>query len=193
MKPVFALVATGLLLAGCGEQPETVHEREAKVAATAKALSGWDRAFGVPSSATGAANQFGFGVGPYAAAKTGFAATGRPIMMSNSGAADPSIAIFTLEGAKADLADHIVFALKITDPIDVETARQRFAQTIGDFMGKFDIRDGGAVGNAILANESLQGKVSGATATVANTPTRIDVTFTRPGATSPDTSKTRGQ
>ena len=196
-----ALIATALLLAGCGEQPPSVLDTEAAQAKAVKALRGWDRVFAAPRDAVGAANQFGFAAAAYAASGTtpAYRASGKPVMMSSSYAKAPNSATFTLTGAKADMADRAQFTLTITDPADIATARKRFGQLVGDWLARFDIKDRDGVTQAIATGSDVDGLTDGAPASVDFTPvgsampTRIDVTFTRPEGSTPDTSKTRGQ
>jgi hypothetical protein len=185
MRHALLLVAA-LTLGACKPSAPTVLQQEANAAEATKALKGWDRAFGVPDAAVGAANQFGFQAGAYTAADGGFGTSGKQILMSNSNAKTPNRASFAATGAHAGRIDKLAFTLALTDDGDTDTAKTRFSAVVRDFLSQFDIGNADALAKAIADESAMQGNMSGAVAGVSVEPDgnarKITVTFTRPDA-----------
>jgi hypothetical protein len=183
------LAASVVALAGCGSGPNggeaSVQQREQAQARAAAQLTGWDRVFASPSELVGAVNQGGFGLGDYAAAKTsdGYRAEGHPRLFSRSGA-QPNLARAVLSGASPDRVDTIRLTLSLDDPGDATTARGRLAEFVGNFLARFRLSGGAPLVAAIRAGKPGTYPVDGVPATVAVSPTTLDVTITRAPATS---------
>jgi hypothetical protein len=193
---VLLLCAT---LAACGsnepapavvEERGSVREREVAQVAAAKALTGWDRVFASPAETVGSINQAGFGLPDYASAKVGAAhgATGVDRLMSRSTAPTPNMATASVNGSAPDRIDQISYVLKLNDPEDAATARDRFAGLVADFLTRAGLTDGAPLLDAIRAGRSAEANVGGQRATMTATTNRIDVTFLRPAATGASTN-----
>ncbi len=167
------------------EERGSVREREVAQVAAARELTGWDRVFASPAATVGMVNQAGFGLPDYAASKVGSAhnATGVDRMMSRSAAPTPNMATATVAGSAADRIDQISYVLKLNDPEDAATARDRFAGLVAEFLIRAGIEGGAPLVDAVRAGRSAEPVVGGARATVTATATRIDVTFLHPAAT----------
>ncbi|WP_375428173.1 hypothetical protein [uncultured Sphingomonas sp.] len=189
------------MLAACGsndkaastavvEERGSVREREVAQVAAAKELTGWDRVFASPAQTVGTINQAGFGLPDYAASKVGAAHTAAGIdrLMSRSTAPTPNMATATVAGSAADRIDQISYVLKLNDPEDAATARDRFAGLIAEFLTRAQITDGAPLVEVVRAGRSAEPVVGGRRATVTATDTRIDVTFLRPAATGASTN-----
>ncbi|WP_375403128.1 hypothetical protein [uncultured Sphingomonas sp.] len=182
-----------LLLAACGsnepapapEERGSVREREVAQVAAAKELTGWDRVFASPAQTVGSINQAGFGLPDYAATAVGSAhgATGVDRLMSRSSAPTPNMATAAVAGSAPDRLDQISYVLKLNDPEDAATARDRFAGLLAEFLTRAQIGDGTPLLEAVRAGRSAEPVIGGRRATVTATATRIDVTFLRPAAT----------
>ena len=195
-----AVLLLGLALAACGspepvpapvvEELGSVREREVAQVAAAKTLSGWDRVFASPAETVGRINQAGFGLPGYASTGVGSAhgATGVDRLMSRSAAPTPNMATATVNGSAPDRIDQISYVLKLNDPEDAATARDRFATTIADFLTRSGVTDGALLVDAVRAGRSAEPVVGGNRATVTATSNRIDVTFLRPAATGAQTN-----
>lgn len=187
MRAALALFAV-VLLAACGERGPTVLENEAKEAATAATMKGWDRAFGVPRETIGRVNQFGFRAGPYAADGPTFLSKGGPITLSQSDAKAPNTGTFEAAGAGGDHIDRLVFTLSITDAANADTAKKRFVDVLRGFLSQYDLKDEGSF-DAVLNEQDADGSIAGAPASIAidkaGENRSITVTFNRPTGTTP--------
>lgn len=182
-----AAFSLSLGLIACDAQPvaPSVAENEAARLAAVRTLSGWDRVFASPLETVGSINQAGFGLPEYASARLGqgFVAQGIDRLMSRSIAPSPNMGTASVAGSAPDRIDRISYVLKLGDPVDAATARDRFATAIGEFLGRAKIVGGEPLLTAVRAGRSAQPNVAGLKPIVAATPTRIDVTFARPAAT----------
>ena len=195
-----AVPLLGLALAACGspepapapvaEERGSVREREVAQVAAARALTGWDRVFASPAETVGRINQAGFGLPDYASTGVGSAhgATGVDRLMSRSAAPTPNMATASVNGSAPDRIDQVSYVLKLNDPEDAATARDRFAGLIADFLTRSGVTDGAPLLDAVRAGRSAEPVIGGLRATVTATATRIDVTFLRPAATGAQTN-----
>ncbi len=188
MRSALALSAL-VLLAACGQSGPTVLENEAKDAATAATMQGWDRAFGAPRETIGRVNQFGYRATDYAADGPTFLAKGGPITLSQSDAKAPNTGTFEAAGATADKIDRLVFTLSLTDAANAETAKKRFVEVLRGFLSQYGIDDEGGF-DAITSEQSADGPIGGAPASIdvtkgADGRPIITVTFNRPTGTTP--------
>jgi hypothetical protein len=178
IRPAALVLVSILALSACKPQP-TVLENEAAAANEVAALTGPERLFGAPAAATGAARQFGFKPGEYAAADRGFASTGSAVISAPE-AASPNRVDFAANGLAADRIDRIRFDVILSDADNAEAARQRAAALVRDFLGQFDLADQ-AIFDAVAKGEDARGTIGGAVAfTVAPQGDSITVTLTPP-------------
>ena len=194
------VMACYMSLAACGspepapapavEERGSVREREVAQVAAARTLTGWDRVFASPAETVGRINQAGFGLPDYASTGVGSAhgATGVDRLMSRSAAPTPNMATASVNGSAPDRIDQISYVLKLNDPEDAATARDRFAGLIADFLTRSGLTDGAPLLDAVRAGRSAEPVVGGLRAAVTATGTRIDVTFLRPAATGAPTN-----
>ncbi|UZK68222.1 hypothetical protein OKW76_09055 [Sphingomonas sp. S1-29] len=187
------------VLAGCNSQPPepTVLENEAQIAATAATMRGWDRVFNVPTETIGRANQFGFRAPAYAADGPTFLSEGAPITLSQSDADKPNTGTFEAAGTTAQAIERVAFTLRITDPANADTAKQRFTDMIKAFLSQYDLQDDEALA-AIASETASDATVAGQPSSIAvakgDGDTRtITVTFTRPATITPDIQPAQGQ
>lgn len=167
-----------LALSACKPQP-TVLENEAAVANEVAALNGPDRLFAAPAAATGAARQFGFKPGDFAAVDGGFASTGSAVLSAPE-AAKPNRVDFAASGPAADRIDRIRFDVILSDAANADAARQRAATLVRDYLAQFDLADQAMV-DAVAAGKDARGTIAGAVAfTVAPKGDSITVTLTPP-------------
>jgi hypothetical protein len=190
MRALPLLLAT-VALAGCNQQPAeqpTLAQNEAAARDAAADLKGWDRMFGFPTETIGRLNQYGYRVGPYAAAQTGFAAQGAAITLSQSDAKNPNTGTVTVTGPDADTIETIAFALSLTDDANAETAKKRLTDIVRAFLFQYGIDDKKTL-DAIAKGQAFDGMI-GATPTViaidkGDAARTLTVTFRRPSATAP--------
>lgn len=189
----------GFALAACGspepsapapEERGSVREREVAQVAAARTLTGWERVFASPAATVGMVNQAGFGLPDYAAATAGSAYEARGVerLMSRSTAPSPNTAIAIVGGSASDRVDQISYVLKLNDPADAATARDRFAGLLAEFLARAGIEGGAPLVEAVRAGTSAEPTVGGLRAAVTATTTRIDVTFLRRAATGAPTN-----
>ena len=188
MRAALALLAL-VLLAACGESGPTVLENEAREAATAATMQGWDRAFGAPREVIGRVNQFGYRATDYAADGPTFLSKGGPITLSQSDAKSPNTGSFEAAGASAQRIDRLVFTLSLTDAANAETAKKRFVDVLRGFLSQYQIDDKGGL-DPILKERSSGDRIAGAPASIdvqkgADGRPIITVTFNRPTGTTP--------
>ena len=189
MRAGVLLLSAGLVACGSTEPAApTVRDKEAAQVAAVRELSGWDRVFASPVETVGSINQAGFGLPDYATSKQGGAHLSQGVdrFMSRSAAPSPNTATASVAGSAADRVDQIAFVLKLNDPEDAATARDRFAQTVGEFLGRAKIAGAAPLLDAIRAGRSAQPELDGLRASVTATPARVDVTFIRPAANRPN-------
>ncbi len=184
MRAAFFLFPAIAMLAGCNTQPAapTIAEQEATLRNETADLKGWDRVFNAPAETIARLNQFGYRLGAYEKAATGFAATGTEITLSQSDARNPNRGTVDVTGASAAAIDSIVFSLPITDDGGAATAKKRQTDIVRTFLFHFDLKDEGAL-DAIASEKDADGMIDGtpvAVAVTSETPRRITVTFTRP-------------
>lgn len=186
MRVLALLFCAALTACGSNEpQQPSVREKEAAQVQAARTLSGWDRVFASPVETVGSINQAGFGLPDYAAAVTGNShlAQGIDRLMSRSTAPSPNMATASVAGSASDHLDQVSFVLKLNDPADAATARDRFAGVVGEFLGRAGIQGGEPLLAAIRTGQSAQPETGGLNGNVTATANRIDVTFLRPAAT----------
>ncbi len=199
MRAVTLLLCGALAACGSGDEPApvvvaeergSVREREVAQVAAARQLTGWDRVFASPARTVGWVNQAGFGLPDYRSTGVGaaHAAIGVDRLMSRSGAPTPNMATASVNGSAPDRIDQISYVLKLNDPEDAATARDRFAGTIADFLTSAGLTDAAPLLDAVRAGRSAEVMVGGLRAAVTATSNRIDVTFLRPAATGASTN-----
>lgn len=186
------LLSSSLALAACGSSPTapaaeergSVREKEAAQVTAARTLTGWDRLFSSPIETVGSINQAGFGLPDYAGSKRsgGYLSQGVERLMSRSAAPSPNTGTASVSGSAPDRVDQISYVLKLNDAEDAATARDRFAQAVGEFLGRAKVGGAEPLLLAIREGRSAQPEVAGLKASVTATPARIDVTFLRPAA-----------
>lgn len=188
-----AVLPLCLALAACGSGPTaapaaeergSVREREAAQVEAVRTLTSWDRVFASPVETVGSINQAGFGLPDYAASTSagGHLAQGVDRIMSRSAAPSPNMATASVAGSAPTRVDQVSYVLKLNDPADAATARDRFAQAVGEFLARAEIAGGEPLLAAISEGRSAQADVAGLRTGVTATPARIDVTFLRPAA-----------
>ncbi|MCR5869742.1 MULTISPECIES: hypothetical protein [unclassified Sphingomonas] len=190
MRALFLLAAT-VALAGCNQQPAeqpTLAQNEAAAREAAADLKGWDRVFGYPTETIGRLNQYGYRIGAYAAAGTGFAAKGTDITLSQSGAKTPNKGNVSVTGPDAAAIDSIAFSLALTDDANAETAKKRLTDIVRAFLFQYGIDDKKAL-DAIASETATEGKIGDTPFAIALTKgdaaRTLTVTFRRPSATAP--------
>lgn len=189
MRILFVLAATAAL-AGCNAQPAvpTQAENEAVQREAAAELKGWERMFGFPTETIGRLNQYGYRLGTYAAAGTGFAAKGADITLSQSDAKTPNTGSVTVTGPDAQAIDTIAFTLAITDDANAETAKKRLTDIVRAFLFQYGLKDEGAL-DAIAAEQDADGMIGTTPVAIAvekaDAARTLTVTFRRPSATAP--------
>ncbi|MEG3180783.1 hypothetical protein [Sphingomonas sp. LT1P40] len=184
MRAAFLLLPAIAMLAGCNAQPAapTIAEQEAALRNEAADLKGWDRVFGVPSETMAKLNQFGFRLGAYEKAATGFAAKGAAITLSQSDAKNPNRGTVDVTGMDPAAIDRIVFTLPVTDEANADTAKKRLADIVSAFLFQYGIKGAGAL-DALAKEQAADGMIDAAPFAIAvtgDTPRRITVTLQRP-------------
>jgi hypothetical protein len=197
MRFAAALLLPVVLLAGAcngtSAQPTIKEKEEARAAELAK-LNGWDKLFGAPDAAVGAANQFGFRPTPYAAVDNVYRSTGGPVMIAGSMATEPSRVSFAAEGPAATKVSTIRFGLSVGSEKFGPDARKRFADTIRDYLFQAGIEADAllpAIRQGVPAKGNLTGTPYSIDTSKADGKDVLTVTFTRTGAAAPD-SKPQG-
>jgi len=201
------LLASSLLVAGCGVLPgskkeQSITEKDAARAAELAKLEGWSKLFDAPDRTIPIANQFGYHAPEYKATggTPAFASTGTDAKISNSFAKAPNTTGFAASGASANQLDTLRFSLSITDPEAAGVAKKRFRDILTQFLAQFKLDLGDDVKTFVTQEVPASKNFGGATMTAekqaiegaADGSRRLIVTFTRTGASAPANSKTQG-
>lgn len=191
MRTAAALMLAALALAGCGgasggDKGQALQKQEAARAAELGKISGWERAF-QPDVAIGAANQFGFHAPAFAAAGTGFASKGGPVMIANSAAKKPNAVSFAATGKAADKVDTIAFDTTLGNGKADGDALTRTADLVRDYLFQSKI-DAKPIHDKIAKGEADKGQLAGIDYAIEKAADRLTVTFHRTGASAPANS-----
>ncbi|MBR0553406.1 hypothetical protein [Stakelama marina] len=208
MRRTHTLLIAGLAgcaaLAACNgtSQQPTPEATEAVSANEGAPLqsAGWDRLFTSPADALAAASDDGFAPESYdpTGGEPPYQAKSAPITLSGSTPDAANQASFTASGNQADKIGTITFSLQLGDSGTAKQAEQHFADMIRQYLSSFGIEDDKNLLAAITNEQNTDGTIAGTPVTIDTgvqtgaMPEVINVTFTRPDATSPDNSKPQG-
>jgi len=201
------LLASSLLLAGCGVLPggkkeQSITEKDTARAVEVAKLDGWNKLFDAPDRTIPIVNQFGYRAPDYKATggMPAFATTGIDSTISDSLAKAPNKTGFEASGASAKQLDTLRFSLAITDPEAAGVAKKRFGDILTQFLTQFKLGADDEVKAFVTEEAPASKNFGGATMTAekqaiegaAEGSRRLIVTFTRTGASAPANSKTQG-
>jgi hypothetical protein len=195
------LLATGCTPAPSGPTPaqqKSIKDRETSRQAEVDSLKGWNRLFGAPDAAIGAANQFGFRPTPYASTGDSWQSTGGPVMIAGSEAEKPNTVSFAAEGPDAATVDTIRFDLATNDPQSAPDARKRMATMVRDYLFRAGIK-ADAMMPAIEQGKPARGSLGATPYSIEmlhafdGSSEHLVVTFVRSGASALTNRQTQGR